>query len=358
MTGERLLIRVMCIVVGTLAACALSSLAQAQDVVRANKTNRITSAWKINIAPDLDLRVTEKAPLGHYLKAEDFQIIPASAREADEGLLHYAVRRIDVSGPVDYSADTFLSQTKLVWIDFSVWMALNTVYGLKEWGWGKSKFHFLDEGFFGKDTAILGMDKLGHAYATMLYSDYFTQRIAHATDNRAGAALTGALLGLGVQTIVEVLDGFSPSYGFSKEDLIADGVGAGFSFLRNSVPGLADKIDYRMEYIKSPRSRFHPSGDYSGQKYVLALKLGGFEQFQDTPLRFVELQAGYFARGSLAVERNAGDELRREPYVAIGVNLSELLNGTAARNTTAGLAAKRALEYIQVPYTYVATVQN
>jgi hypothetical protein len=179
------------------------------------------------------------------------------------------------------------------------------------------------------------------------------------TDNLAGAAVTGALLAFGVQTSVEIFDGFSSDYGFSKEDLIADGIGAGFSVLRNTIPGLAEKLDFRLEYInKGALADFNLFNDYTGQKYLLALKLSGFEQFEDTPLRFVELQAGYFARGFTPAEKAAGAELRREPYVAIGFNLQELLDSTPLKDTTGGLAARRTLEYIQLPYTYAASTQN
>lgn len=70
----------------------------------------------------------------------------------------------------------------------------------------------------------------------------------------------------------------------------------------------------------------------------------------------MELQAGYFTQGYTDAEREAGVEQRREPYLAVGLNLNELLNEVPeARDTTVGLAASRAFEYLQVPYTYVPT---
>ena len=92
---------------------------------------------------------------------------------------------------------------------------------------------------------------------------------------------------------------------------------------------------------------------------MLALKLSGFEALEDTPLRFVELQGGYFARGFTEEERDNGDSRRREPYLAVGINLSELLlSGDEVRRSRAGRIARTSLEYIQVPYTYLATEQN
>jgi Predicted periplasmic lipoprotein (DUF2279) len=296
------------------------------------------------------------------IDAQDVVIEPAffgfEKYNSVSDFLNYSLERIETPDLGPYGFDTFYAQTKSVGWDLALMLALNTDYGAKNWGWGSSPFHFYDEGFFGRDTYALGMDKLGHAYSAYMISEYFTQRIAHRNNNRAGAAVTGALLGLGVQTMVEVFDGFSEDYGFSKQDYVANIAGAGFSLLRSTVPGMADKVDFRIEYKPSGAVGFSPLTDYSGQKYLMALKLSGFEQFEDTPLRFVELQAGYFARGVMASERAAGDELRRVPYFAVGVNLSELLNATPIGKTIPGKFAKRSFEYIQLPYTYAATSQN
>ena len=54
--------------------------------------------------------------------------------------------------------------------------------GIADWKWGSASFHFTDEGFFGKDTHDLGMDKLGHAFGTYVLTDLFT----HAIRRKAG----------------------------------------------------------------------------------------------------------------------------------------------------------------------------
>jgi hypothetical protein len=294
------------------------------------------------------------------LSPSQLVIEAASYTPPPESGLAFALRRINTPGFENYSGATFVDQTAQVALDFTGLLALNIYYGTSADDWGSKSFHFENEGWFGKDTYSLGMDKIGHAYGAYLYSEYFTQRITHGSGNSEGAGITGALLGFGMQSVVEVLDGYSADYGFSNEDLIADGVGAGFSMLRSTIPGLAEKLDFRMEYNPwvSTGDSFSPFNDYSGQKYLLALKLGGFEQFQDSPLRFVELQAGYFARGYGAKGAPAIGELRREPYVAIGVNLAELFAVEPVRDTLPAQFARRAVEYIQLPYTYAATTQN
>jgi len=314
--------------------------------------------------PAFDLAVATvehagKGDFGGSASAFDMAIAPAAG--APDSALSFGnkyLRRITVPELGPYSARTFVHQARSVPIEFSLLAAYPLFQGLNKWNWGKSDFHFSDEGWFGKDTKYLGMDKLGHAFGAYLYADFLTQRIAQKSDDRVGAAVTGSLMGLAIQLGVEIGDGFSPDQGFSPQDMVFNSLGAGFSLLRNAVPGLAEKVDFRIEYWDSDYSTFDPTADYDGQKYLLALKLGGFEEFEDTPLRFFELHAGYFARGVIDKAVAKGVKRRREPYVGIGFNLRQLIGESPAGGTTPGLFASRFLEYYQPPYSYVATEQN
>ncbi len=272
----------------------------------------------------------------------------------DERLERLFVRgnATDVSG---YDEKRFIEQSMSVRWDLAAVVGGISIFGIAKWNWGSSDFNFNNEGWFGEDTGSLGLDKLGHAFTTYLLTEYLTQRILQESADPRGAAFTAAGLAMGVFTYVEILDGFSGDHGFSTEDLIADAAGAAFSILRSTVPGLSEKLDFRIEYIPSGNDKISPVSDYSGQKYLLALKLAGFKPISDTPLRFIELQAGYYARGFTDDERKDDDELRREPYVAIGFNLQQLF---ANQDSVLALMAQRGLEYVQVPYTYVATSQQ
>lgn len=283
-------------------------------------------------------------------------ISPASATpEGQPSIGDRYFRRIAAPGLGPYSGQIFWRQAKAVPLEFTALAAYPLGQGLTKWNWGKSDFHFSDEGFFGKETKYLGMDKLGHALGAYFYSDILSQRIAQNSADRRGAAITGSIMGLAIQLGTEIGDGFSPDQGFSPQDMMFNTMGAGLSLLRNAVPGLADKLDFRFEYWKSEFSSFDPSSDYSGQKYLLALKLSGFETFEDSPLRFFELHAGYYARGVGDDTADNGVARRREPYIGIGLNLQQLIKESPAANTTPGLLAGRILEYYQPPYTYAAS---
>jgi hypothetical protein len=306
-----------------------------------------------------EIELLLKPSLISDIRIEEYRIETTGLRETDESWLHYTWRRIETPDLGPYNAGLFMDQTASIPWSIAAVVAGNTIQGFTAWDWGTTDFRFNPEGWFGKDTGSLGMDKLGHAYTTYLYTEFFTQRIAHRADDLTGAAITGAILAMGIQTYVEVFDGFSGDHGFSREDMVMNGIGAGFSVLRSTVPGLAEKLDFRMEYLPSGnKGDFRPASDYSGQKFVLALKLGGFETFEATPLRFLELHAGYYARGFTDREEARGEPLRREPYFGIGLNLQELLDVGIRKDSTPGLIAKRTLEYVQVPYTYVATSQD
>ncbi|MEM6461316.1 MAG: DUF2279 domain-containing protein [Pseudomonadota bacterium] len=257
----------------------------------------------------------------------------------------------------DYSFDRFANDVKSIPLELALTYGATIGLGFTEWDWGSSSFGFKSEGFFGKNTANGGMDKLGHAWSSYVLSDVFARRIRRATGDRHSAAISGALLAMGVQTMVEVFDGFSSSHGFSYEDMVMNAAGATFSYLRQTVPGMDKKIDFRLEYIPSGNvGGFRPHSDYSGQKYLLAFKLSGFEVFEETPLRFLEIHAGYFARGFTAKEASMGISRRRETYIGIGLNLQRILLGDNAENDNVlEDVGRSALQYFQVPYTYYGT---
>ena len=141
--------------------------------------------------------------------------------------------------------------------------------------------------------------------------------------------------------------------------MVASSVGIAFSFLRNTVPGLHEKVDFRLQYLPTGHGDLLGLGDYSGKKFLLAWKLAGFETFKDTPLRYVEIHTGYYTRGYTDYERAMGAPQTRSPYVGVGVNLSELLfSEPPVRDTQSASVARALLKYIQVPYTYVSSDGN
>ncbi len=225
------------------------------------------------------------------------------------------------------------------------------LYGLLFWDYGTSSFRFGSEGWFGADTDYGGADKTGHAWTTYLLCNVFNALYRYWGYEPDEAALRGTLSGLGMVTVVEIGDGFSREHGFSWEDQLANMLGAGLAYLRLRVPEVARTVDFRMEWIPSPSLRHgHRSDfvtDYSGYKFLLAFKPGGLWAESPPALRYLEFHLGYFAHGFLSSDPEYFDEKTREVYVAVGLNVTHLLE------TTLGTSAGRVFDFIQVPYTYL-----
>ncbi|QPQ56361.1 DUF2279 domain-containing protein [Allosphingosinicella flava] len=211
-------------------------------------------------------------------------------------------------------------------------------------------FRFKSEGLFGKDTSNIGVDKLAHAWNAHLFSEILYRRMARKTGGGPASARTAALLGLGLQTYGEIYDAFHKNSGFSWEDMAFNAAGAGFTALQHSVPGLDEKVDFRLLIVPNDdiitfRGRKH----FEQQWFLLAFKASGFERFRDSPLRFLEFHVGYHAEDFDDDDRAAGLVPKRKPFVGIGLNISELL----LKNRSGGVASvgRHGLEYLQIPYT-------
>ena len=231
------------------------------------------------------------------------------------------------------------------------------LYGKRNW-WEdgfQGRFRKVNEGWFGQDTYAGGADKLGHFYANYVGSRLFAQAFRAMGNDPDHALYLGTALMLGTMTAVEVADGYSKRWRFSREDAAVNVLGAGAALLFEKNPGLDELIDLRFQYHRSgvEGGRFDPFGDYSGQTYVLALKASGIPGLRDHPLlRYVELAAGYGSRNYSPFRPDLIGQRYRQAYVGISLNLSELLRSADPNRKLPGRAVlDTAFEYLQVPGT-------
>ena len=202
-----------------------------------------------------------------------------------------------------------------------------------------------NEGWFGKDTKYGGADKLGHMYSTYLWSLGFTSLYEYWGMKDEDALLYGPLTSWTFQFLMEIGDSFSETQGFSYEDVIANTVGAAFYYVREKYPSVKSKLDLRLEYIPDFNSDVDFFTQYNSMKYLFALKLSGFEELEDTPMKYFELQLGYYTRG-YSEEQNY-NEKERVIYAGVGINASEVMKSMGWTKTSS------VLNYYQLPYTYV-----
>lgn len=212
--------------------------------------------------------------------------------------------------------------------------------------------HFHKEGWFGKSTANVGVDKVAHAYSAYVVSELLHARLRRKTGGAQGTPLTAAALGLASTLYSELWDSIEPSAGWSWEDVAFDAAGASFSALRNNIPGLDRKLDFRLMIVPND-DIFTREGKrhFEQQRYFFALKLGGFRQFERGPLRFVELHAGYYGKDFALEDRANGIRPKRRVFFGVGINMRELLFKDPS--TRAGRAAGEVLDYWQPPYTAI-----
>lgn len=210
--------------------------------------------------------------------------------------------------------------------------------------------HFHKEGWFGTTTNNAGVDKLAHAYSSYVLAELIHARLRRKTDGAPGIKYTAAALAYGTMLYTEFWDSIERSSGWSWEDVTFNTLGAGFSLLRNSVPGLDRKLDYRLMIV--PNSNlFNAEGKrhFEQQRYYFALKLSGFKAFEQGPLRFVELHAGYYAKDFTNADKAMGIVPKRRLFVGVGINLRELFFRDPKGRV--GRAVGDALDYFQPPYT-------
>ncbi|MGZ8266843.1 MAG: DUF2279 domain-containing protein [Burkholderiales bacterium] len=286
------------------------------------------------------------------------QILPAAA---DDLRLLLSTSLADAPVEAERSAATLrekeISRRTTLFLAGSA-LAVGTYGALKWWNEGlSSDFRTVSEGWFGRNTPKGGADKLGHAFGTytgVRVGSHVLELIGNSPDRALKLATAASLT---VYTLVEILDGFTDPYRFSKEDMIANFVGAGFGWVMQRNPRLDALLDFRLYYRQSPEAKaegkWAPFDDYNGQRYLLALKGAGVAPIAHHPLlRYTELVVGYGVRGY----DPPGAEKSRHLYAGVGVNLSQLLDDTVFKNRRDSLLRKETalfLELFQIPNTAV-----
>ncbi|TKB27180.1 DUF2279 domain-containing protein [Desulfopila sp. IMCC35006] len=214
------------------------------------------------------------------------------------------------------------------------------IWGLATWDYGSAGLNKAHEGWFEQGSKYGGADKLGHLWSTYAFSDALTGLYTSWGYVPKQANTYAALSAWTVQAFMEIGDATSETQGFSWEDMAMNTAGALTSVLMQRYPELDRKIDLRVEYVFNvPVNGIFD--DYSNQYYSMVLKLDGFDRFENTFLKYVELAGGYYTRGY----GDAEEEDTRSFYVGISLNFSSILREKGWKKTG------KVFEYIQPPYT-------
>jgi hypothetical protein len=232
-------------------------------------------------------------------------------------------------------------------------------YGRAKWwqdGFGDG-FKTAREGWFGQDTRYGGADKLGHAMFAYTGSRLLTQAFEWAGHDSSTALKLGLWTAVGTLMGVELIDGFSRKWRFSKEDAMANLAGGALAYVMERNPELDALMDLRIQYSSSSGGKqFDPFGDYSSQRYLLVLKASGVPALRrHALLKYLEVNVGYGTRNFDAGP--GAPPPTRHAYLGLSLNLSELLRNTAYQGNATPTRTQRAtetlFEFMQIPVTTV-----
>ena len=229
-------------------------------------------------------------------------------------------------------------------------------YGLGTWGWNSTEFQWKAENPLGAHAKNGAADKYGHLYGNYLMKRLttFMFRASGSSSNKAN--LEGALLTEIITTAGEIGDGFAPNYGFDPYDFLANQAGILIGVILDYSPFLDRIFAVQWEYFpsKDMRRRFdivHHHDiftDYSGSKFLLATKLGGIPYISRTPLRYVNIDLGYYSRGYHPAY--GFDRRTRNYYLGLSLNLTFAFGNILPTGYVSSVF-QSFFNYVHIPYT-------
>ncbi len=240
------------------------------------------------------------------------------------------------------------------------------IIGVKAWQWGSNhQFQFGSEHWFGQNTGLGGADKAGHLYAFYMVQRLLFNVFDYTENGKNTKWLYSMFTTFSMGLMLEVGDGWSSTYGFSKEDLIIDTIGILFGALLDYSPVLDAFLGLSIEYmptrgfINHRKSVLDFENDYSGWKYMMNFRMAGFNYlWKKTPefFRYVQFDLGYFVKGySPHYDKNIPEynNNTRNWFAGISINLSEVVNDFYSdKNSRAARITRKPFEYVHVPAGY------
>ena len=225
---------------------------------------------------------------------------------------------------------------------------LGTIYGLSK-SWYKNPL----TNFRVKDDTYewLQMDKMGHVYTSYQIARHTAEIYKKTGISKKQMMIYGAISGVIFQTPIEILDGFSPEYGFSPGDMIANLTG---STIYLGQIALWDEVRIQ------PKFSFHFTGlakerpnllgskpterwlkDYNGQTYWYSSSPKSFFKGSSWPA-WLCFSVGYGIQDMVSSERSKSIEKGFRPYrqyyLSIDIDLTKIKTRSKFVKTIAFLA--------------------
>lgn len=172
-----------------------------------------------------------------------------------------------------------------------------------------SKFHF-----FNDNNEWLQVDKVGHATTAYNIAAIQSDLFHWAGVSRGTSALIGTGTALAFMTMIEVMDGHSAGWGFSKGDMLANITGCLLHQGQQWLWG-EQRFGLKFSYHGTIFPQYHPAElgsnlpqrilkDYNGQSYWLSVNIASFLPASSRFPRWFNLSVGYGAEGMTGAVRN------------------------------------------------------
>ena len=175
-----------------------------------------------------------------------------------------------------------------------------------------SRFHF-----FNDNAEWLNMDKMGHATTAYNIATIQSDIMRWGGIKPGVSALIGVLTSLGFMTMIEVMDGHSEKWGFSKGDMVANIAGVLLYEGQELLWG-QQRISLKYSYHETLFANYYPEElganlvqrmlkDYNGQTYWLSFNIGSFLPARSGFPNWLNLSAGYGAEGMIGAVNNPSE---------------------------------------------------
>ena len=173
----------------------------------------------------------------------------------------------------------------------------------------RSNFHFFNDA-----KEWMQMDKCGHAFTSYQLGRNFYNTLQSSDSNRNRNIFLGGASGLIYLTSIEILDGKSAQWGFSKSDMIANTFGY-FLFASQEYFLQQQFISLKFSYQKSAFANMRPETfgrnfqqrllkDYNGQTYWLSAPLSLNRSNTKRFTRWLCISFGYSIDENLYADNN------------------------------------------------------
>ncbi len=197
---------------------------------------------------------------------------------------------------------------------------IGSLYALSK-SWYKNPlthFHFRDD-----RHVWMQMDKFGHVFTAYQISRYTSGIYSGTGISRKQTILYGALSGFVFQSPIELLDGFSPDYGFSPSDVVANLAGSALfagQMLAWDELRIVPKFSVRPTSYAALRPELLGRStmerllkDYNGQTYWFSSSPGSFFPHLKWP-RWLCFSVGYGIENMIFAEAVKSASMGYPPY--------------------------------------------